>query len=217
MSLYQKLLNIKKAIKPIVKDATNEFHHYKFASSSAVLNEIEPLIKAEGLLLIPEITSQYENIDGIRLDMIYTWYDVDSAESLKVPWYAQSNDKQDTALGKALTYAEKYFLLKFFQIPTDADDVDASKQNNQSAVQGQGCDIQYEYNGSKHYVENYKMKTGDYTGQQLKNITNLMAIYKLSEWCNSNRPDDSFTIAVIDYYKWRKAQEFDGEVVNENV
>ena len=213
MSLYEKLLNIKNGLKPIVKDASNDFHHYKYVSSSAVLNSIDDLIKVEGLLLIPEITSQHEDIDGIRLDMVYTWYDVDSAESLKVPWYAQSNDKQDTALGKALTYAEKYFILKFFQIPTDVDDVDASKQNNQSVVQGQGCDIQYDFKGKSHYVEDYKMKTGDYIGQQLKDITNIDAIYKLSEWCNQNRPDDSFTIAVIKYHKWRKAQE--GEVTNE--
>ena len=34
-------------------------------------------------------------------------------------------DDGEKGVGKALTYAEKYFMLKFFNIPTDKDDPDS--------------------------------------------------------------------------------------------
>lgn len=37
-------------------------------------------------------------------------------------------------IGKALTYAEKYFLLKQFNIPTDNDDPDSFQQRSDQSV-----------------------------------------------------------------------------------
>ena len=54
-----------------------------------------------------------------------TWHDVESGERMEVPWYAQGVDLAgEKGVGKALTYAEKYFLLKFFHVPTKKDDPD---------------------------------------------------------------------------------------------
>ena len=42
------------------------------------------------------------------------------------------------AHGTALTYAERYFLMKFFNIPTDEDDADAKqKQEKYNKVSSQ--------------------------------------------------------------------------------
>jgi hypothetical protein len=41
-------------------------------------------------------------------------------------WYGQGVDiAGEKGVGKAMTYAEKYFMLKFFNIPTDKDDPDS--------------------------------------------------------------------------------------------
>jgi hypothetical protein len=56
------------------------------------------------------------------------WMDADSMETMSVPWYAQGVDLAgEKGVGKAATYAEKYFLLKFFHVSTKKDDPDNGK------------------------------------------------------------------------------------------
>ena len=57
--------------------------------------------------------------------MTFTWIDAESGEKLPVKFGANGMNNWDKGLGSALTYAERYFLLKFFHIATDEDDVDA--------------------------------------------------------------------------------------------
>jgi hypothetical protein len=60
-----------------------------------------------------------------------TWVDTESGEELSIPWYGQGVDLAgEKGVGKALTYAEKYFILKQFNIPTDKDDPDAFQDKN---------------------------------------------------------------------------------------
>jgi len=55
-----------------------------------------------------------------------------------VNWYAQGIDLAgEKGPGKALTYAEKYFLLKFFNIATSADDPDTF-QKKAETIKGAG-------------------------------------------------------------------------------
>ena len=54
-----------------------------------------------------------------ELIMTMTWINSDNPEeTIECPWYAQGVDTAgEKGVGKALTYGEKYFLLKFFNIP----------------------------------------------------------------------------------------------------
>src|SRR5699024_10474530 len=48
---------------------------------------------------------------------------------LEVPFYSVGQqDDVSKAHGTGLTYAERYFLMKFFNIPTDEDDADAKQK-----------------------------------------------------------------------------------------
>ena len=60
----------------------------------------------------------------LRSGFEYTWMDAESDEQLSVPWFITGKHGTDPAMaeGSALTYNERYFLLKFFQIPTAKDD-----------------------------------------------------------------------------------------------
>jgi hypothetical protein len=62
-----------------------------------------------------------------ELVLEFTWVNVDNpTETLTARWYGQGIDAGEKGVGKALTYAEKYYLLEFFHVPTgDADDPDA--------------------------------------------------------------------------------------------
>jgi hypothetical protein len=95
-----------------------------------------------GLLLIPRVTNSIATILDrgdekpkaifTELIMEYTWVDVEEpTQTIVCPFYGQGIDfVGEKGVGKALTYAEKYFLLKFFNIPTDRDDPDSFQEKN---------------------------------------------------------------------------------------
>lgn len=139
MGIYQKLLSIQSKVRGLKKDdeAGQGASGYKYVSGSKVLDVIRPLMDKEGLLLIPQVDSieneriDYQTRNGGKSELLskvmmtFTWVDVESGENLPVKFGANGMNNWDKGLGSALTYAERYFLLKFFHISTDEDDVDA--------------------------------------------------------------------------------------------
>ena len=136
MNLYEKLLDIQTRTQAIIKDMTvgEGKQAYKAVSSVQVVEQIRPMMDEHKLLLIPNVvdarviegktssgTSRY--FTEMFFNMV--WHDVESGEELAVPSYAQGVDLAgEKGVGKAHTYNEKYFLMKFFHIPTPADDPD---------------------------------------------------------------------------------------------
>ena len=135
MNLYQKLVEIQKSVRSLGKDSLGP--SYRFVSGSKVLDSIRERMDNLGVLLVPQIDS----IENIRIDyqvkngsksellskvmITFIWIDAESGDKLPVPFGANGMNGWDKGLGSALTYAERYFLLKFFHIATDEDDVDA--------------------------------------------------------------------------------------------
>ena len=56
--------------------------------------------------------------------MRFTWIDTESGEKDENLFGANGQNDWEKGLGSALTYAERYFLLKYFHIATDEDDID---------------------------------------------------------------------------------------------
>lgn len=145
-NIYSKLLEIQKAVRALAKDAASgsSASAYMYVSGSKVLDVVRPKMDELGLLLIPEVESiQTERIDyqvksGAKSEMFttvmmtFTWVDCETGEKLPVKFGANGQNGWDKGLGSALTYAERYFLLKFFHIATDEDDVDR-KPNEDAA------------------------------------------------------------------------------------
>lgn len=135
MTIHEKLLAIQTQVDSLVRDGKNTSDKYDFASDENVLDKFRPLMDEHKLLLIPRVTNAavHEGVTRsgaarflteLTLEMV--WYDVESKEQLVVPWYAQGVDLAgEKGVGKALTYAEKYFLLKFFHVATKKDDPDS--------------------------------------------------------------------------------------------
>lgn len=132
LNIYQRLSNVRKTCGYIKKE--NEGYQFKYVSSSQTLGHLHNAINENGLILIPEIVSQEiqetTNQKGnkeffTKLNMVFTWVNIDNPdEKIVCQWTAQGLDNAEKGIGKALTYAEKYFLLKFFNIATDKDDPD---------------------------------------------------------------------------------------------
>lgn len=152
MNLYEKLLEMQKQVDKVIKDAKNLSDKYDFASDENVLERFRPMMDEHGLLLIQRVEkaelhegSTKTGTTRYMTEMYYSmvWHDVESGEELSVPWYAQGVDLAgEKGVGKADTYAEKYFLLKFFHVPTKKDDPDSDgrtrsggkKQNGTAAA-----------------------------------------------------------------------------------
>ena len=147
-NIYSKLLEIQKAVRALAKDAASGSgaSGYMYVSGSKVLDVVRPKMDELGLLLIPEVESiQTERIDyqvksGAKSEMFttvmmtFTWVDCETGEKLPVKFGANGQNGWDKGLGSALTYAERYFLLKFFHIATDEDDVDRKPNEDAAPV-----------------------------------------------------------------------------------
>ena len=162
-TLAQKLLELQKTVIKLGKNQKG--YDYKFVSGSKLLSFIRPAMDELGLLLVPDtegveqqIVKTLEAIPAsgsykgrpekyevlVTLKKTFTWVDTETGEELKTTFISQGCNGWDKAIGSAETYAERYFLLKFFHIATDEDDVDLvnatratedDKENNAAELQ----------------------------------------------------------------------------------
>ena len=72
-----------------------------------------------------------------KIKMRMTWINADEPEErVTIDWLSSGEDEDPAkANGKAHTYGERYFLLKFFNIPTDNEDPDAHQKKNKEIKQ----------------------------------------------------------------------------------
>lgn len=142
-TIAERLLQVRRTVCYLQKE--NQGYQYKYVSSGQVLGSLHDAINNAGLVLVPQIknkTIEREKSGNgkfvITLEMEYCWIDCASGESLVVLWIATGADGDPSrALGKALTYGEKYFFLKFFNIPTDNDDPDSFQEKKEKQQQKQ--------------------------------------------------------------------------------
>jgi len=136
MNLNQKLVSIRKQVEYIQKTETGN-QGAKYVDPAVLLRLIRTKMDEVGVLLYPSIseplvvsidapTSKNPNNKGFLSTqvVVYTWVDAETGEKLPVSWFATGQHLTDPAMafGGAMTYSERYFLLKFFQIPTSKDD-----------------------------------------------------------------------------------------------
>lgn len=156
LALYKKLLVIQKSIDEFVKDnqVGEGKQSYKAVSSEQVLDKVRPLLNELQLLLLPEVTSANVIVGTTstgtarfltELTMRMTWVDTESGATLTQGWYAQGVDLGgEKGVGKANTYAEKYYLMKVFHVPTPKDDPDGDKKvgSGEKAQRGTQAEIE---------------------------------------------------------------------------
>lgn len=147
MSIYKKLHKIQSQVMGLSKDAKG--NNFTYVSGTKVFDHIKPLMNELGLLLKHEVIS----IDNERMDyrtgvgtnyekpkseilskvmMRFTWIDTETGEKDENLFGANGQNDWDKGVGSALTYAERYFVLKYFHIATDEDDIDAPKSTTEA-------------------------------------------------------------------------------------
>nr|DAW60315.1 MAG TPA: ERF superfamily protein [Caudoviricetes sp.] len=136
MGIYQKLHQIQQSVRGLGKDKSGG--QYQYVSGSKLLPIVREQMDKLGVLLKQEVIG----IENTRQDytvgrdnrpkseilskvsMRFTWIDVETGEKDENLFAANGQNDWEKGLGSALTYGERYFLLKYFHIPTDEDDCD---------------------------------------------------------------------------------------------
>lgn len=141
MNIYQKIVEVRKHVQGFSKDKKS--YGYDYVSGNQILRAVKDKMDELQLMLMPSIDSdtlkwekhEYVTAKGkaaldfiVEAKMTYTWVNAENPEEqIVVPWVCVGQQADDIAkaMGTAMTYNERYFLLKFFGLPTDEDDADA--------------------------------------------------------------------------------------------
>ena len=142
MNLLQKLHDIQEKVSGLGKDKDTKSQYnpngFKYVTGDKVISAIKPLMNTHKIILKQEIMSMhnqpitYVNAKGnnktevlTSMTFKFTWIDTESGEREECLFAANGMNDFDKGAGSACTYGSRYFLLKFFLIATDEDDVDA--------------------------------------------------------------------------------------------
>lgn len=152
LNIYQRLLKITEELKTVEKNLNvpvSAKNSYKAVSERDVLDAVKPLEAKYGVYSYAydrkiiengELVSNKKDFQTgeikeqkqlyMRLEVTYRFVNVDNPqEYIEIKTYGDGIDTGDKATGKAMTYADKYALLKAYKISTGDDpDQEASDE-----------------------------------------------------------------------------------------
>ena len=144
-NIFQRMADISAEVSKVAKEMEIGYgnNKYKAVSEGDVLEAVKPLESKHGIYSYPSArrvidsqimkTSDYKGNEKqsqfIRVEVDYTFVNIDKPEErVTVTSYGDGVDPQDKAPGKAMTYADKYALLKAYKIIT-GEDTDQNQSN----------------------------------------------------------------------------------------
>ena len=156
LNIYQKLARIRKQVDVIRKNKKG--YGYTYVSEEEILAKITVFMDKYNLSLIPGIVGgttkvepytykktkstkggefYEENVNEVLVsaDMTWTWANTDNPDERVVVGWALVGQQSDAsqAFGSGLTYSDRYFLLKYFNVATTDDDPDAHRSKQRAA------------------------------------------------------------------------------------
>lgn len=147
MNIYQRMAAITAELKAVEKDLTvqtTKTSSYKAVSERGILDAVKPLEEKYGVYSYPvsrevlesnliKTETVYEDNKGnrtttpktaymTRIKTVYRFINIDNPEDfMETTTFAEGIDTQDKGSGKAMTYADKYALMKSYKISTGED------------------------------------------------------------------------------------------------
>lgn len=158
LNIYQRLSKIRKMTEVIRKNKSG--YNYKYVTEDEILAKVTAGMEKYQVSLIPDITpgtfsvSPYSYIkdkitkSGEKLtetiyellcqaDVTFRWVCDDNPEDCVVVHWALTGQQSDASqcFGSSLTYMNRYFMLKYFQVATPDDDPDNYRSKKAEAEQ----------------------------------------------------------------------------------
>lgn len=152
MNIYQRMLGIENELTTVAKNLFVDMGRssYKAVGEADVLAAVKPLEARYGVYSYPcarnicytdVMTKRTTDRNGetketqslvMRVETTYRFVNVDDPdEYIEIVTYGDGIDTQDKAPGKAMTYADKYALLKAYKIITGDDPDQAASESGQ--------------------------------------------------------------------------------------
>lgn len=189
LNIYEKLLTISNELSRVAKNLEVGFGQskYKAVGEADVLAAIKPLEAQYGVYSYPfkrsiVETGELETKAGtknlfLRIETIYRFVNVDNPnEFIDITSYGDGVDSQDKSVGKAMTYADKYGLMKAYKIITGDDpDQNASEElkgKSSSRVAAKVEKSKATHNTEKAPVVDIVVETKPKMTDEQKNIIN---------------------------------------------
>lgn len=123
LNLYQKISHVMQDVSYLSKDDNIAFGNtkYKAISEEKVTRTLRESLIKNGLVILPfeQESSKTGNISFVNTK--YKIVDIESGQFEVLASSGEGADTQDKGVGKAMTYAYKYMLLRTFAIPTGED------------------------------------------------------------------------------------------------
>ena len=193
MNIFQKMSAISDKISKVAKNLTVGVGKsaYKAVGESDVLSAVKPIEREYGVYSYPlkrtivetnllTTTSEYDgkvtekNQLFMRIETVYRFVNIDKPEEcIDITTYGDGVDSQDKACGKAMTYADKYALLKAYKIET-GDDPDQHKSEDLKSVSNQPA-------GKSASPKQVEILSKNYTGDNLKKLLDANGISKIED------------------------------------
>lgn len=149
MNIFEKMLAITSELQTVAKNLTvqqSKTSSYKAVAERDILDAVKPLESKYGVYSYPYTRNVLESnildsesyINGqtvkktiymTRISTVYRFVNIEKPdEYIDITSFAEGIDSQDKGSGKAMTYADKYALMKAYKISTGEDpDQEASK------------------------------------------------------------------------------------------
>lgn len=142
MNIFQKMSAVTSELRTVAKNltvSTGKNNSYKAVSERDILDAVKPLEEKHGIYSYPYdrevLESQILESETVfgdsivkkttffsRIKTVYRFVNIDDPEDyIDMVTFAEGIDSQDKGSGKAMTYADKYALMKGYKISTGED------------------------------------------------------------------------------------------------
>lgn len=157
MNVHEKILRIAQMAGVLQKNKAA--YNFKYTPEDEIQAKVTAGMKKFGVLLVPsivpgslhvepfayekynKITKKMETVKEIMVwgDMICRWYNTENPQDvLEAGWvFAAQKDDISQALGGALTYSNRYYLMKTLQLATVEDDPDNYRSKQRFAEEAE--------------------------------------------------------------------------------
>ena len=124
MNLYEKIAKVMESIQYLGKDGSIEYKttRYKAISEEKVTTTVRKALLEHGLVVFPVEQEMSRSGNLTSVNVKYKIVNTENPKEFEIlSSSGEGADTQDKGIGKAMTYAYKYMLLRTFAIPTGED------------------------------------------------------------------------------------------------
>lgn len=133
VSAAESIAGVMALVGHVAKDGKNTAQNFNFRGIDAVINAVGPALREVGGFFTPwvlkstyehGVTAKGSGTIEVRLRVEYSWYGTDGGEPIKSVVQAEATDMSDKATAKAMSVAERTYLIQILALPTDEKDPD---------------------------------------------------------------------------------------------